>query len=413
MRTIQHYGTDRRSRRTTGRFELLQPLLDLVTTLDPHFNLAYRFGAIFLSSDEPDGPARPDLAVALLEKGLRANPSRWQYAEDIGFVNYWHTGNYEEAAHWFDRAAEMPGAPPWLKPLAAVTVARGGDRRGARQLLGELLSANEEYVRGSAARGLRQLDTLDEIDAMQSLVDRFRSATGADVTGWEDLVRARVVPGVPLDPSGVPLQYDRGDAHGQTRPVVHPRTAAAGAQPMTPVALAVVLVPFGLIIGSFLNVCIGRLPAGESIVSPASRCPNCRTPIAWYDNIPVASYLALGGRCRVCRTSISVRYPLIEIATALVFAANGLAFGTDAVLLAVRLAFSAMLVTLFGTDLETQRLPNVITLPGIALGLIASVWCAPGLEACLIGAALGGAFSPPYGGDGKRRPAWMAWASAT
>ena len=73
----------------------------------------------------------------------------------------------------------------------------------------------------------------------------------------------------------------------------------------------------GLMIGSFLNVCIGRLPAGESIVAPGSRCPACRTPIRWYDNIPVVSYLALGGRCRACRAPIGIRYPLVEIGTAL------------------------------------------------------------------------------------------------
>ena len=157
---------------------------------------------------------------------------------------------------------------------------------------------------------------------------------------------------------------------------------------MTPF-LFVVVAAFGLVIGSFLNVCIGRLPRGESVVYPGSRCPACRQPIAWYDNLPVLSYLLLGGRCRRCRASISMRYPIVELITAVLFVVTAYAFVDDLALLAVRLAFTAALIALFGTDLETQRLPNVITLPGIAIGLVASLWLPPGLLSSAIGALLG------------------------
>ena len=146
---------------------------------------------------------------------------------------------------------------------------------------------------------------------------------------------------------------------------------------------------FGLMIGSFLNVCIARLPAGESIVSPASRCPSCHRPIAWYDNVPVLSYALLGGRCRACRTAISLRYPIVEILTAVAFVVQGYWFADDPLLLAQRLVFTAILIVLFGTDLDTQRLPNVITLPGIGVGLVFSVLLQPGLVACGVGAAVG------------------------
>ena len=146
---------------------------------------------------------------------------------------------------------------------------------------------------------------------------------------------------------------------------------------------------FGLIVGSFLNVCIARLPAGESIVRPGSRCPACRTPIQWYDNIPVLSYLLLGGRCRACHARISPRYVVIEIVTALAFVGQGLVVGDDPALLTSRLIFTALLIALFGTDLETQRLPNVLTYSGIAIGLVGSLWLPPGIVASLIGAALG------------------------
>jgi leader peptidase (prepilin peptidase)/N-methyltransferase len=153
--------------------------------------------------------------------------------------------------------------------------------------------------------------------------------------------------------------------------------------------LLVLVGVFGLMIGSFLNVCIARVPRGESVVSPGSHCPKCNTPIQWYDNIPVLSYLALGAKCRACRAPISVRYPFVEITTAVAFVLQAIAFPDEPILLVSRLVFTAMLIVLFGTDYDTQRLPNVITLPGIVVGLVFSLFTPPGIVASLIGAALG------------------------
>lgn len=209
MRAIQHYGRDRRSSRAEGRFEQLEPLLDLTTTLDPHFNIAYRFGAIFLSMESPNGPGRPDQAIALLEKGLRVTPDRWQYAHDIGFVHYWYTGDLKQAAAWFDRAATMPGAPEWIRQVAAVTLVKGGDRDGARRMLAEVLeSADESYIRAAAERAMSQLQVLDAIDELTAIVERYRAATGHLPADWAELVRARVIPGPPIDSTGEPLAYD-------------------------------------------------------------------------------------------------------------------------------------------------------------------------------------------------------------
>jgi tetratricopeptide (TPR) repeat protein len=208
IRTIQHYGRDRKSSRQEDRFELLQPLLDLTTTLDPYFNIVYRFGAIFLAMDPPNGPGRTDQAIALLEKGLRSRPDRWQYAHDIGFIHYWHTGNYREAAVWFDRAIAMPGAPEWLRVLAGVTLATGGDREGARKLLEELLTSDEVYLRQAAERGLAQLRALEAIDFLQALVGRFHTVTGRYPASWMDLVRSGFLSGLPADSSGTPFVYD-------------------------------------------------------------------------------------------------------------------------------------------------------------------------------------------------------------
>jgi leader peptidase (prepilin peptidase) / N-methyltransferase len=158
---------------------------------------------------------------------------------------------------------------------------------------------------------------------------------------------------------------------------------------LPPGFLDVALVLWGLCIGSFLNVCIYRLPSGTSIVFPASRCTTCGHALAWSDNIPVLSYLALRGRCRYCRAPISARYPIVEALTGLVFLLHGEVFGPG-LLLCVRLAFACALIVLFAIDLEHQILPNAITLPGIAIGLVCSVFLPPGPLLSLAGAALGG-----------------------
>jgi leader peptidase (prepilin peptidase)/N-methyltransferase len=127
----------------------------------------------------------------------------------------------------------------------------------------------------------------------------------------------------------------------------------------------------GAVVGSFLNVVIARVPAGESIVHPRSRCPSCRTPIAWWDNLPVLSWLALRGRCRTCRTRISWRYPLVEIlgggAALVAVSRHGLSFAALA-----EFALAATLLALAFIDLDTWLLPHVITLPLLGAGLVLS-----------------------------------------
>lgn len=146
---------------------------------------------------------------------------------------------------------------------------------------------------------------------------------------------------------------------------------------------------FGLMIGSFLNVCIARLPEGESVVSPGSRCPSCRQPIRWFDNVPVLSYLLLRGRCRRCKIRISARYPLVELATAGLFTLQAWWLPPDPLLLAHHLLLTALMVVLFGTDYDVQRLPDVITLPGIAAGILLSLWTGPDPIASVAGALAG------------------------
>ena len=147
VRAIQYFGATRRrlvEERSRGpepppalaatpdEYPNLFPLLDITTSLDPRFNIAYRFGAVFLAEPPPGGPGRPDLAIKLLEKGLAERPDKWEYMEDIGFVHYWYRHDYREAAVWFGKAADIPKAPWWLRSLAATTLAQGGDRASSR-----------------------------------------------------------------------------------------------------------------------------------------------------------------------------------------------------------------------------------------------------------------------------------------
>jgi len=226
IRAIQYYGGTRQKVDAAGAhqgilveppaslaadaFPLLYPLLDITTTLDPRFNIAYRFGSVFLAEPFPRGADRPDLAVALLEKGLRERPDKWQYLQDIGFVYYWFRQDYLTAAAWFQKAADVPGAPSWLRPLAATTLAQGGDRASSRAMWTAILqTAETDWLRKEADRRLIQLQALDMIDQLQRALDDYarRSGTTPD---WRTLVGSGLLRGIPVDPTGAPFDLIDG-----------------------------------------------------------------------------------------------------------------------------------------------------------------------------------------------------------
>ncbi len=157
--------------------------------------------------------------------------------------------------------------------------------------------------------------------------------------------------------------------------------------------IALLLLILGLVLGSFLNVCIWRIPRGESVVTPPSHCPKCGRRIRGYDNIPVLSYIILGGRCRDCGRRISLRYPVVEALVGLLFVASYLRFGLDWTLLRA-LVFVCLLVVMAFIDLDHQIIPFQISVPGVILGLGGSFL--PGSEItiaeALLGAGMGAAF---------------------
>lgn len=154
----------------------------------------------------------------------------------------------------------------------------------------------------------------------------------------------------------------------------------------------------GSVVGSFLNVCIYRMPRSMSIVAPASRCPNCNTPIRPYDNVPILSYIFLGGRCRVCKAGISIRYPLVEFLNAALYVSAFWRFGLEWNTLVYFVFCSALIVITF-IDLDCQIIPDRITLPGIPIALLAGSFLMPdpflrssplGFKASIIGFLIGG-----------------------
>jgi hypothetical protein len=239
IRALQYFGRTRLSDDPDKRYDLLFPLLQITTTLDPLFNIAYRFGAIFLSEGHPDGPGRPDHAVALLEQGLAHRPGHWPYMQDIGFVHYWWDRDYVKAAAWFRRAAEQPDAPWWLGSLAASTEAMGGNLEASRALWRSLRdNADNEWLRENAAWRLQQLDAMEAVAELTRVVGRFEALSGRPPRSWRDLVGAGLLRGAPLDPAGVPFVLGPDgtvavapDSPLQPLPAPRAATGAAGSGP--------------------------------------------------------------------------------------------------------------------------------------------------------------------------------------
>jgi hypothetical protein len=209
IRAIQLYG-DTRLGHTAGRgYALLYPLLDLTTTLDPYFDVAYQFGGLFLAEKPPGGPGRPDLAVKLLQRGVDTQPDDWRLYQAVGFVHYWSYRDYATAADWFGRAARLPGAPTWMGALSAVTLAEGGNRKSSRLLWQQIQeTATDDWFQRESQRRLKQLDAMDQIELLEKVVKAFTDQHGRPPAGWAELARGGYVRGAIVDPNGAPYRLD-------------------------------------------------------------------------------------------------------------------------------------------------------------------------------------------------------------
>jgi len=208
LRTVQYYG----GQRIWGgsRYDLLAPLIDVVTDLDPRLEIAYRYGAIFLSEKPPVGAGDPRTGVAILEKGVRNNPLNWRLRQDLGFLIFTFLDDSKRGADVLMEAARLPGAPFWLESLAAQVLYKGGDRETSRRIWkGMYEQAEEGPMKYNALAHLRYLDALDQAEAIGGLVRAYEARTGRKPESLDQLRAAGLLRGAPADPSGTPFAYDQ------------------------------------------------------------------------------------------------------------------------------------------------------------------------------------------------------------
>jgi hypothetical protein len=202
-RVVQYFGRKRLAKDV--RYDLLGPLLRITTDLDPHLLIAYRFGAIFLSGRAPEGAGHPQEALQLLRRGIVANPDYWRLWQDLGFVYYWDLKDYKHAVRAFTTGSEQPGAQLWLKALAAMVAAKGGDPEASKLLWTQIYRhAENQAMRESAVDHLAALTAHEQIQELNQLLDKYHAKEGRSAHSIRDLIAAGLLRGVPLDPSGVP-----------------------------------------------------------------------------------------------------------------------------------------------------------------------------------------------------------------
>jgi len=204
LRTVQYFG-GQRLHSTAKNFELLSPLLNITTTLNPRLEIAYTYGATFLAEPWPRGAADPLDALRLIDKGIENNPDHWRFYLDKGFIYFWYLQDYEKAAQIFLEGSKLPGAPFWMVTTAGRTLTRGGDRDMARELWKILHdTAQNEQMRYNAVIHLQQLDALDEMDVLTETALAFKERSGSFPESWDALIESGYLDGVPQDPSGTP-----------------------------------------------------------------------------------------------------------------------------------------------------------------------------------------------------------------
>ncbi len=200
-RAVQYYGTKRLGQDTN--LESLWPLLDVATTLDPNLLPAYRFGATFLSQPEPRGAGRPDLAVQLLERGLKANPEYWRLYQDLGNIYYLELKDYAKAGEAYREGSKNPAAASWMKIMAARFLEKGESRETAVLLWTEVLeSSNDTAIQENARINLELLRADDDIEHINEIAAKFAASAGRPPKSMREMVQSGLIGGEPADPDG-------------------------------------------------------------------------------------------------------------------------------------------------------------------------------------------------------------------
>lgn len=208
-RVVQYYGEKHRLHQTN--FELLWPLLDIATTLDPQLIVAYRFGSTFLSERAPRGTGRPDLAVQLLERGLKANPDEWRLYQDLGNVYYFDLKDYAKASAAYQEGSKNPNAYLWMKVMAAKIAAEGQSPETSYFLWQQVYqTTTDPAVKKNAEDHLKLMAAVLDLKELNRLTQEFEKRTGRRAASIGELVQAGLLPGVPSDPEGYPYVLGEG-----------------------------------------------------------------------------------------------------------------------------------------------------------------------------------------------------------
>ena len=200
-RVVQYYGGRIRDRKTD--FSLLGPLLHITVTLDPYLLAAYKFGANFLTEHPPRGAGQPQQAVALIQRGIEANPDEWRLWHELGFLYYWFLRDYPQAADAYREGSRHPRAAPWMRVMEAVIREKGGNRETSRFLWTEIYQSTEdEMIRQNARSHLQSLRAGDDIEELERRASNFREQAGRWPQSFSEMVSEGLVEGTPTDPLG-------------------------------------------------------------------------------------------------------------------------------------------------------------------------------------------------------------------
>ena len=206
-RAVQYYG--RQVGNPNPDFHLLWPLLNVATTLDPKLEVAYHFGAIFLSETSPIGAGQTDLAIRLVKKGIAANPNLWQLGTDLGFLYYWRLKDYSDATAAYLQAGRIPNAPPWIQAMAARVAQTGGSVETSQMIWGQIYdSTKDATIKNRAKQELQGLRAQEDMVQLGKLAQEYKNRVGHDPASEEELRAAGFLPGIPVDPAGFPYEFD-------------------------------------------------------------------------------------------------------------------------------------------------------------------------------------------------------------
>jgi tetratricopeptide (TPR) repeat protein len=200
-RAVQYFGSKHFAE--SQHYDLLAPLLEITTALDPHLTVAYEFGANFLAPKPPNGAGQPQRAIELSEFGIRNNPNEWRLYYDLGFIYYMELKDYTHAADAFARGSRVPNAHPFLGVMAAQMAQHSGELRMAQMMWSTTYqSTQDRNVRANAATHLRALQVEEDVTNLENLVGAYRSKTGRPPSSLTDLQAAGMLREVPMDPLG-------------------------------------------------------------------------------------------------------------------------------------------------------------------------------------------------------------------